>query len=92
MRRRKCCRLRVGCTSLDNAANLLGITRTAQGSPLAGIAQHLRRRLAFVSRAKRTALHKRRHRLHRAMRGQFLRPLGPLGGDDDPFLGEKILA
>src|SRR5271157_689835 len=33
MRRRKCCRLRVGCNSLDNAANLLGMTRTAQGSP-----------------------------------------------------------
>src|SRR6266513_2586911 len=36
MRLRRCCRLRVGCTSLDSAANLLGITRTAQGSPLVG--------------------------------------------------------
>src|SRR5579864_3703822 len=36
MRRRKCCKLRVGCNSLDNAANLLGITRTAQGWPLTG--------------------------------------------------------
>jgi hypothetical protein len=26
------------------------------------------------------------------MRGQFLRTLGSFGGDDDPFLGEKILA
>ena len=32
IRRRKCCRLRVGCTSLDSAANLLGMTRTAHGS------------------------------------------------------------
>src|ERR1017187_3594678 len=36
MRRRRCCRLRVGCNSLDNAANLLGITRTAQGLLFAG--------------------------------------------------------
>src|SRR5208283_1406006 len=36
MRRRKCCRLRVGCTSLDRAANLLGITRTSQDPPFAG--------------------------------------------------------
>src|SRR5208337_1379405 len=31
MRRRKCCKLRVGWTSLDSAANLLGMTRTAHG-------------------------------------------------------------
>ncbi len=26
------------------------------------------------------------------MCGQFFGPLGPLGGDDDPFLGKKVLA
>jgi hypothetical protein len=36
MRRRKCCRLRVGWISLDSTANLLGITRTAHASPFAG--------------------------------------------------------
>jgi hypothetical protein len=26
------------------------------------------------------------------MRGQFLWPLGPFSGDDDPLLSEKVLA
>src|SRR6267154_3247320 len=34
MRRQTSCRLLVGCTSRESAANLLGMTRTAQGSLL----------------------------------------------------------
>src|SRR5665811_388516 len=56
------------------------------------VAQHLRRRLAFIAGTERTALDKLGYGLNHAMRGQFLRPLGPLGRDDDPFLGEKVLA
>src|SRR5580693_6509235 len=33
MRRQTSCRLRVGCVSFERAANLLGMTRTLQGSP-----------------------------------------------------------
>src|SRR5271163_2943694 len=34
MRRQTSCRLRVGWVSFESAANLLGMTRTAQGSPV----------------------------------------------------------
>jgi hypothetical protein len=41
---------------------------------------------------RRTALYKLGDRLHHAVGGQILGPLGPLGGDDHPFFGEEVLA
>jgi hypothetical protein len=76
-----------GCASLDHAANLSGITRAVGWSP-----QHLWRRLAFVARTKRAALHKRRYRLRHAMRGQLFWPLGSFRCDRDPLFGDEVLA
>src|SRR5208283_615810 len=49
----------------------------------------LGRGFALVAGAEWTAFQERRHRLWGPMCGQLL---GALGGDDDPFLGEEILA
>src|SRR4029077_1290002 len=55
------------------------------------IPQYFGRRLAFVAWTEGTALHKLGYWLNHAMRGQFLRPLGPLGGDDHPFFSKEVL-
>ena len=55
------------------------------------MAHDLRGSLDFVSRTERARLHKCRHLLRRTVHRQFLRALGPLGRDDDPLFGEKVL-
>jgi hypothetical protein len=92
MRRRRCRKLRVGCGSLDKAANLLGITHTAHGSLFAGYRSTSGGVLLSFPGQNGQPSTNSGDRLHHAMRSQFLRPLGPLGGENDPFLGEKVLA
>jgi len=53
---------------------------------------HFWRGLGFVAQAERTGFHKRRQDLGGAFARQFFRTLGALGGDDDPLLGEIVLA
>ena len=92
IRRRRCCKLRMGCSSLDNAANLLGITRTAHGSLFAGYRSTSGGVLLSFPGQNGQLSTNSGIGLHHAMRGQFFGPLGPFGGDNDPFLGEKVLA
>ena len=91
-----------------NAAQVLEVARGRNvggqrgklcwGSPAPKLARiyrkpdHLWRSFALVPQAKWTSVQKRHDTLHCAMRGQLLRPSGPLGGDHDPLLGEEILS
>ena len=85
--------VRVGWMSGDKAANVVGHDAHLPGLTAVGRKPHdLGRSFAFVARTEGTSFHKRRHDLGRAFAGQFFRTLGALGGDDDPFLGEVVLA
>src|SRR5579862_1042752 len=59
---------------------------------VAWMTQDFRRSLIFMARAKWTIFDEPRHRYCRAVCRQFFWPLGPLSGDDDPFLGKEVLA
>ena len=59
---------------------------------ICGKARHLRRCLIFVSGTERASLHKGWHDLCRSMCCQLFRTFGALGGNNDPFFGEEILA